>query len=189
MTIVWCIFTEVYLRPQMRNDEEKKAQTRYLPIWCCGLTSTILSFLIFILRLWGLWLFRFQCFRQLSGVFKISFMYTTTGKKNYREKYIIQPHWRKKKKKKNFSVGFSIRQHYLLISGNVLNSYPRGACYTMMHIHARSSITSRSPLLPVTHNSWSKLNCQKITARQWLLFSAVLIIMMNYPMCVPRGTL
>lgn len=90
MTIVWCIFTEV-----------KKALMRYLLFRCCGLTSNIPSLLVCILELWGLCLFRFQCFSQPSGAFKICFMHTKTTEKeeiNYREKYIIQPYYRKKKK-------------------------------------------------------------------------------------------
>lgn len=64
-------------------------------------------------------------------------------------------------KKKNIQWAFPIMQGSLLMSGNVLNSYPRGVSDTMTHIHERSSVTRRSQLLPVTHNSWSKLKCQK----------------------------
>lgn len=129
-------------------------------------TSTIPSLLVRILRLR---LFRFQCFSHLSGAFKICFMHTTTTMK----KLITERNTLfnlTAGKKKTFQWAFPIRQRSLLMSGNVLNFYPRGVSYTMTHIHAQSSVTSRSQLLPVTHNSWSKLNCQKIPARQRLLF-------------------
>lgn len=137
----------------------KKVQMCYLLLGCCGLESTILFLLVCYPQALGP-LFTFQCFSQLLGAFKICFVRMTTEKKwiNYREKCIIQPDCRTKK---NIQWAFPIRQGSLLMSGNVLNSYPRGGSDTMTHIHERSSVTRRSQLLPVTHNSWSKLKCQK----------------------------
>lgn len=168
----------------------KKAQMCFLPFWCCGLISAIPSLLVCILGIWGLWLFRFQCFSQLLGAFKICFMHTTTtgGKKKLitERNPLFSLIARNKKYKRAFPI--RLRQCSLLMSGNVLNSYPRGVSYTMKHIHAWSCVTSHSQLLPVTHNSWSKLNCQKIPARQRLLFSTILVIMMNNPVYAPTGT-
>lgn len=140
----------------------KKVQMCYLPLRCCGLTSTILPLLVCILRLWGLYsdfnvsvnfqgLLRFVlCIQQQKKNLLITernTLFSLTAGQKYIYIYI---QW-----------AFPIRQGSLLMSGNVLNSYPQGVSYTMTNIHERSSVTRHSQLLPVTHNSWSKLKCQK----------------------------